>query len=311
MKHVFIINPKAGKSFSADIYKSQLIPALANCGVTDYDIHVTTAARDGYEYAKKLVETGEELRFYACGGDGTLYEVVNACACHKNAQVAAIPLGSGNDFIRIFGKKENLQNVADHVNGTPMEFDLIKCGDEYAINQCSMGLDAEVCAKQGDFKKLPLLSGEGAYTASLLYCFIGKMKQHFTIQIDDEPPFTDDVLFCYVGNSRWYGGGYQAAPKALTYDGLLDMVVVKKDVPRIKLLGLIGEYKAGKHLGWERTVFKRGKRVTVKSDKPAAVNVDGECHYTTEETFELIEKGITYVVPACSDFMERVKNGTV
>ena len=73
----------------------------------------------------------EEVRFYACGGDGTLYEVVNACACHENAEVAAFPLGSGNDFIRIFGDKKDLRNVADHVNGTVMDFDLIKCGDQW------------------------------------------------------------------------------------------------------------------------------------------------------------------------------------
>lgn len=311
MKHLFIVNPKSGKGSAAEQFLKTLESSLKALKVEDYDIHVTTSQGDGMSYTKKLVETGEPIRVYACGGDGTLYEVVNACAEHKNAEVAAIPLGSGNDFIRIFGKKETLLNVADHINGTPMEFDLIKCGDEYAINQCSMGIDAEVCAKQASFKKLPFLSGEAAYTAALLYCFIGKMKSTFTITIDDEKPFTSDVLFCFAGNSRWYGGGYMAAPKALTYDGLLDFVVVKKDCPRIMLLGLINKYKRGEHLEWERTVFKRGKKVNIKSAKPAAVNVDGECKYVTESTFEIVEKGIKFVVPACSDFLERMKNGTL
>ncbi len=311
MKHLFIVNPKAGKGSAAEQFMKTLESNLKALNVEDYDIHITTSQGDGMSYTKKLVETGEPIRVYACGGDGTLYEVVNACAEHKNAEVAAIPLGSGNDFIRIFGKKETLLNVSDHINGTPMEFDLIKCGDEYAINQCSMGIDAEVCAKQASFKKLPFLSGEAAYTASLLYCFIGKMKSTFTIKIDDDEPFTSDVLFCFAGNSRWYGGGYMAAPKALTYDGLLDFVIVKKDCPRIKLLGLINKYKRGEHLDWERTVFKRGKKVNIKSAKPAAVNVDGECKYVTESTFEIVEKGIKFVVPACSDFLERMKNGTL
>ena len=39
--------------------------------------------------------------------------------------------------------------------------------------------------------------------------------------------------------------------------------------------------------------------------------LDGECKYVTESTFEIIEKGIKFVVPACSDFMERVKNNNV
>lgn len=311
MKHLFIVNPNSGKGADAQRFLKGLEGKLKAAGVEDYDIHITNAARDGLEYTKKEVSKGEPIRVYACGGDGTVYEVVNACVGHPNAEVAAIPLGSGNDFIRIFGKKETLLNVEDHINGTPVDFDLIKCGDEYAINQCSMGLDAEVCAKQSSFKKLPLLSGEAAYTASLLYCFIGKMKSTFTIQIDDDEPFTSDVLFCFAGNSRWYGGGYMAAPKALTYDGLLDFVIVKKDCPRIWLLTLINKYKRGQHLGWERTVFKRGKKVTVKSAKPAAVNVDGECQYVTESTFEIVEKGIKFVVPRCSDFIEKMNNGTL
>lgn len=311
MKHLFIVNPVSGKGISHERCSAGIIEAMEAAGITDYEIHVTTGPRDGYEYAKKEVEKGEHIRVYACGGDGTLYEVVNACACHDNAEVAAYPLGSGNDFIRIFGDKKSLRNVADHVNGTPMKFDLIKCGDQYAINQCSMGVDAEVCAKQADFKKLPFLSGEAAYTAALLYCFIGRMKSRFTIKIDDDEPFTSDVLFCVAGNSRWYGGGYMAAPKALTYDGLLDFIIVKKDCLRIKLLSLINPYKKGQHLDWDRTIFKRGKKITIKSEKPAAMNVDGECDYVTECTFEIVEKGITFVVPACSDFMERVKNDNV
>ncbi len=311
MKHLFIVNPVSGKGISHERCSAGITEAMEAAGITDYEIHVTTGARDGYEYAKKEVEKGEHIRVYACGGDGTLYEVVNACACHDNAEVAAYPLGSGNDFVRIFGDKRSLRNVADHINGTPMKFDLIKCGDQYAINQCSMGVDAEVCAKQADFKKLPLLSGEAAYTAALLYCFIGRMKSRFTIKIDDEEPFTSDVLFCVAGNSRWYGGGYMAAPKALTYDGLLDFIIVKKDCLRIKLLTLINPYKKGQHLDWDRTIFKRGKKITIKSEKPAAMNVDGECDYVTECTFEIVEKGINFVVPACSDFLERVKNNNV
>ena len=311
MKHLFIVNPASGKGFSEGEFCSSLEKELKALNIENYEIHVTTAPGDGESYTRKEVLKGEPIRVYACGGDGTLYEVVNGCAEQKNAEVAAIPLGSGNDFIRIFGKKEDLLNIADHINGTPMEFDLIKCDDHYAINQCSMGIDAEVCAKQASFKKLLFLSGEGAYTAALLYCFIGKMKSRFTISVDDEKPYTQDVLFCVGANSRWYGGGYMAAPKALTYDGLLDFIIVKKDCPRIKLLSLINVYKQGKHLDWERTRFVRGKKIHITSEKPAAVNVDGECKYVTESTFEIVEKGIKYVVPANSDFLTRVKNNNV
>ncbi len=311
MKHLFIINPNCGKGISYERCTNGIVDAMKDEGITDYEIHVTQGPNDGYEYAKAQVDKGEPIRVYACGGDGTLWEVVNACACKENAQVAAFPLGSGNDFIRIFGDKKDLRNVKDHINGTVMDFDLIKCGDEYAINQCSMGLDAEVCARQAKLKKLPFIKGEAAYTLGVLLQFFGNMKKTFKIKIDDDEEFESDVLFCLAANSRWYGGGYFAAPKALTYDGELDFVIVKKDVLRVALLPLIDKYKKGQHLTWDRTTYKRGKKITIKSQKTAAVNIDGEVRFGDEVTFEIVEKGIKFVVPACSDFTDRVKNGNV
>lgn len=94
-----------------------------------------------------------------------------------------------------------------------------------------------------------------------------------------------------------------AAPLALPEDGLLDFVIVEAGVSRIKLTSLLNKYKRGEHLDWDITSFKRGKKLVIHSDKPAAVNVDGETKYVTDATFEIIEKGITYVVPAKSKFL--------
>ena len=305
MRHIFIVNPKAGKGNSSEGFSAQIESQAKKLGI-DCLVHTTTAAYEGIDFVRETAKSGEPMRFYACGGDGTLFEVVNGIATsgNKNAEVAVIPLGSGNDFIRLFGKKEDMQDIAVHVNGTPVELDLIQCADKYAINQCSMGLDAEVCAMQASFKKIKFLNGESAYTAALLYSFVKKMKSTFTITVDDNKPVTMPVLFCFVGNSRWYGGGYMAAPKALPDDGLLDFIIVKKNMCRLKLLTLIGKYKAGKHLGWDITTFVRGKQLHITSEKPAAVNVDGETEYVTEATFRIIEKGIKFVVPSNSAYLK-------
>lgn len=132
--------------------------------------------------------------FYACGGDGTLYEVVNGAYGYPNCEVAVIPLGSGNDFVRLFGTKEQFCNVEAQVTGIPVELDVIKCGDKIAINQCSMGMDAEVCAKQSYFKKMPLMTGETAYVAAALQALCKKIGHEFTITIDDGEPIKQDVL---------------------------------------------------------------------------------------------------------------------
>ncbi len=299
MKHVFIVNPVAGKGKIAKAYISTIENYVKEHNM-DAEIYITRASRDGMKHVEELASTGEEIRFYSCGGDGTLYEVVNGCYKYPNCQVANIPLGSGNDFCRLFGKNTNLD---DHVNGIPMKLDLIETDGTVAINECAMGLDSEICAKQGDFKKLPGVNGEMAYTVAALYCLMGKYKNGFKIIIDDEEVFEDDYLFCYIGNSRWYGGGYMAAPNAMPNDGLLDVVMVRSDRGRLKLLPLIPGYKKGEHLDWDITKFRHAKKVKIESQAPAAVNVDGECAYVTEREFKLLEGAINFIVPRGSDFL--------
>ena len=66
MKHIFIINPTAGKSDSR-----QRIYDMADALRTrhDLDVQCILTKRQGHatELAKKLCQTGEDLRFYACG----------------------------------------------------------------------------------------------------------------------------------------------------------------------------------------------------------------------------------------------------
>lgn len=310
MKHIFVVNPKAGKGDSAQKYSKYVENRAGELGL-DYEIHITGAPRDGLEFVRQRAASDEHIRFYACGGDGTLYEVVNGAAGRENAEVAAVPLGSGNDFVRLFGKKEDLLDIGVHINGTPSALDLIKCGKHYAINQCSMGFDAEVCAKQADFKRLKPISAKGAYSAALISCVLNKLSHDFTIAIDGGEPFTMSVLFCYIGNSRWYGGGFMAGPKAIPDDGLLDFVILKGGIPRRRLLPLAAVYKKGEHLSLDITTYIRGKKITVTSETPAAVNIDGETEHVREMNVEIVEKGIKFVVPSNSDYFERKKNGTL
>lgn len=308
MKHIFVVNPHAGKG-KGQSELNEKIRRYCDSHDVEYEIYTTTAAGDGTRFVKERASSGESIRFYAVGGDGTLYEVVNGAYGFPNVEVGIIPIGSGNDFIRLFGGKDAFSDIAAQINGTPAVFDLIRCGDKYAINQCSMGFDAEVCAKQAEFKKLPFLKGETAYVASLLFCFLTKMDHVFTIKIDEDEPFTSPVLFCVGANSRWYGGGFKCAPCAMPDDGELDFVILKKAFNKLKLLTIINKYKRGEHMNWPITVYRRGKKINIKSDELAAVNIDGECDYVTESTFEVIPRAIKFSIPTVSRFFEQEKSG--
>ncbi len=309
MKHLFLINPNAGKGKAFETVMPKIKEATAERNM-DYKVYVSKSSQDTHDYCKKIGESGEKTRIYACGGDGTIYDIVNAIYGYNNVEFAAVPLGSGNDFIRIFGTKEQFMDIGAQIDGTAIKIDAIKCGDRIAVNQCSMGFDAEVCSKQADFKKLPWLTGESAYTASLFYCLKSKTSNRFTITIDDGEPISDNFVFAFCGNSRFYGGGYQAAPYAVPDDGLLDFSIVRAmKIPR--LVTQIGNYKKGRHFKWPETTYVRGKKMTVHSDTPASVNVDGECDLVMDSTFEIIPSAFSFVIPTTSSYIEDRKNGLI
>ena len=310
MKHIFIMNPKAGKGKGAAEMIGMIKQAALRTGVA-YEIYLTKGPGDGEAYVRSRAESGEHIRFYACGGDGTLYDVVNGVYGHENTEVACIPMGSGNDFIRLFGTHDSMRDVVSQIEGTPIPLDVIDCNGRIAINQCSMGFDANVCDKQASFKKIPWLKGDSAYVASLLYCLITMKNNEFTIRLDEGEPQEMNVLFCFVGNSRWYGGGFMAGPLALPDDGLLDVVVVKKNVSKFKLLTLIGEYKAGKHLAWDRTFFRRARRIEITCKQDEVVNVDGEIMYTDRAVLQIVDHAVKFVVPANSNYFADVESGKI
>lgn len=102
MKHIFIINPTAGKTDSRQkIY--DMAESLRQKHGLDVQCILTKKQGHATELAKKLCETGEALRFYACGGDGTVNEVANGIIGYDNAAMTVIPVGTGNDFLKNFG----------------------------------------------------------------------------------------------------------------------------------------------------------------------------------------------------------------
>ncbi len=302
MKYIFIVNSVSGKGKTAKEFIPKVEKYLSEHPEIDGELYLTKFGGDAMKYTEERAKEGKDITFFACGGDGTLYEVVNGAYKYKNANIGVIPLGSGNDFARILGDREKLTDIDAQINGKVTQFDLIKAGDKVAINQCSMGFDAEVCANQAISKKLPFLNGEAAYTFSLFYCLLRKLNSDFQVYVDDKLVYDGKVIFSLCANSKWYGGGYMGAPKAIPDDGYLDCVMVKKEFGRIKLATLVNEYKRGEHLSWKETIYLRGKKMRIVSKAPAAVNVDGECEIVNESTFEIIEKGANIVIPTTSDY---------
>ncbi len=274
MKHLFIINPAAGSKNRTEEYRKQ-IDAVCQARGLDYEITVSQAPGNCRELAHQAAVTGEEYRIYACGGDGTLNEVVGGVVGYDNVAVTMFVGGSGNDFVKIFDQTEPFRDLEQLLDCKEAEFDLIRCNEDISLNICSVGLDARIGTDVANYKRIPLLSGFRAYAASTVVNVIRGIAEHYVVEVGGRVFDGDRTLICAC-NGRYYGGGFNPVPEADPTDGLLDVLLIKK-VSRLKVAQVIGKYKNGHYKELKRLVRHfRTDKLRILCDKPTSINLDGE-----------------------------------
>ena len=296
MKHLFIVNPVAGGKDRHEYVAEQARRALE--GSADaYEVYITTAPMDACAKIAAEAASGEELRVYACGGDGTLNEVVNGAAGHANAAVTHFPGGSGNDTIKIFDDPAAFTSIERLLDAEEARFDLIRCNDSYALNVLSIGFDARVGTDIARFKRLPLVSGKGAYILSIFSNMLHGLTADYTVTLDSGEVFSGRKTMICVCNGRWYGGGFNPVPEAEPDDGLLDVLVVEK-VNLLQVATVVGHYQKGRYADYPSLIYHaRCRSLRIECVKESVVNIDGEAAYTTDAKIELIPQAIRFFYP--------------
>lgn len=302
MKHVFIINPNAGKTDSTRRIYDMAEALRKNHGL---DVQCILTRRQGHaiELARELCRSGEELRFYACGGDGTANEVANGVIGFPNAAMTVIPVGTGNDFLRNFGDAAALFSDAENLWDSPVqEMDAISVNGRYALTIACSGLDARVAQDVHKYSESPLLSGKGSYVASLVVNFLFRaIASHWTVTLDGVA-VEGDYAVVAVCNGRYYGGGFMPVAEARMDDGVLNTLVVKK-ISRPAFLRFIGPYANGEYRRFPRFAqCVNAKEIRITSDKADITTcLDGECVTSDDVTIRLADHPLRFFGPAGCD----------
>ena len=295
MRHIFIINPAAGSRDRTQDY-SVAIHELCHARDLDYRIEVSAAPGDCARIAREAARTGEEVRLYACGGDGTLNEVAAGAAGFPNASVTVFSGGSGNDFVKLFSDPKAFFDLERLLDPEEATFDLIDCNGDISLNICSVGLDARIGTDVAAYKRLPFLHGFKAYAASTVVNVIRGISEHYIVEVDGETVDGEFTFVCAC-NGRFYGGGFNPVPEADPSDGLLDVLLVEK-VTRRQVPGLIGKYKNGRYRELPHIVRHiRTDRVRIRCDKATPVNLDGELRTAQVVDLRVSEKKIRFFYP--------------
>lgn len=297
MKHLFLINPYAGKYDRSQEMKEKIRAAMADRG-EPWEAAVTEYAGHGVELVRAAAELGEPLRVYACGGDGTLNEAVNGAAGYEHVAVTHYPMGSGNDFLRMFGPDASrFYDLKELLDGPQTPMDLIECGDRLALNVCSIGFDARIGLGVADFKKLPLVNGTMAYQLSAVRTIVQGIHRPYRVEVDGETvPGEEFTLICAC-NGRYYGGGFNPSPDAMPDDGLLHFVIIPA-VSRLTVLALIEKFARGEAGEIPGVILRQGRELKVTCDRMSMINLDGERVDGMELLARLSDKKVNFIYPA-------------
>ena len=295
MKHVFVINPISGKGSD----KAPLIKTIQSYADRfDVDVYVTTGELDATRFVKEYCTNHpeEEVRFYACGGDGTLNEVVNGLVGFPNAAVGVYPCGSGNDYLNAHGPKEKFLDILGLLEGESKPVDVMRIGDRYAINACHFGFDSHVAMKIVEYRA----TKRDPYMSAVLYAIVHGMRTKVKIVADGELFFEGDSLMCTICNGTHVGGSYRCAPRSVSDDGLLELCLMRT-VSRLGLLSRMGLYERGEHLDSPRfkgiVEYRRCRRVEIDVPEGFGVSLDGEIIKQPHIVVENLEKAVRFVVP--------------
>jgi lipid kinase YegS len=235
------------------------------------DLRVTWDAGEGEWLTSQAADRGTDV-VIACGGDGTLNEVVNGLD-GRDVPLGVVPLGTANDFARQTGIPEDADHAMDVIlRRKPVRIDTASMNGRRFLNVSTGGMGAEATAETpADFKAS---LGPLAYAITAIRKLADNQVRHANFASAGFELDVDFLAFA-VGSARVTGGGTMMTPDASVTDGLLDLCVIeamsRRDFARLSL-----RIKDGEHVGLPGVHYAQLPWLKVTGTEPLSVNLDGE-----------------------------------
>ena len=305
---IIIANPISGKGKAKSVAEQAHI-ALTESG-RQGQLLFTSAAGDAKRFAHEAASDGVQY-VIACGGDGTLHEVVNGIATVPDVILGVLPCGRGNDFAAAIGVPLKPEVAIENLlSGTAIHVDLGRCYQtqaggvcnpessgngtkHYFITIATCGYDTEVSRRAA--KGTPLFAG----TASYAYAAVETLFYYEPPSVRLEGDFgtyEGPLLLAATGITNRYGGGFQIVPNARIDDGLFDVCIIRP-VSSLTVLRLLVTLFWGGHVSHPAVSIHQTRTLTIETETPLLLYADGEPMCETPVTIETIKDGLVVMSP--------------
>jgi YegS/Rv2252/BmrU family lipid kinase len=314
VKWFVVINPVAGSGKGLDDYPliSKLLrdnSIRCEAVFTEHKCHAT-------ELTVSAVEKGYR-NIIVIGGDGTLHEVVNGLYIQKvvspsEITVAVIAVGSGNDWIRMYGIPTHYSEAIRAIkDGYTFLQDVAEVEYEESLyrqtrhmaNVAGIGFDA-VVNKMYQHKKIKGNTGRFTYLWCLIRSFFKHKSTGVKIWVDGKLIYNNLLFSIAIGVGKYNGGGMQQLPAAIADDGLLDITMIKP-VHWWHLLFRLRRLFNGTIYSIGHVMHAQGKHIRIESSPEIPLEVDGELLGVTPIEFNVLHREVKVIVNR--SFLDKLK----
>jgi YegS/Rv2252/BmrU family lipid kinase len=307
-----IVNPKSASGSTREKWSGVAADLRAHFG--PFAVAFTKSQGDGTLIAERASKAGRKF-IIACGGDGTINEVVNGILnSGEDVEFGILPSGTGGDFRRTISMPQGTREAGVALReGVTKTIDVGRVTfrdhdnrsiTRHFVNVSSAGLAAEVIkrvksAKVFDWLPVESLRGRANFAASTLQEIVNLQGTTLRVKFDDgDEHQLRTIAFC-VANARFFGGGMIIAPDAKLNDGVLDIVNIG-DLSALRIIQKAPALYRGTIRSLNEVKMTTARRIEVSAADPGEeilIETDGELPGKLPAVYEIIPGALRVRVP--------------
>ncbi|NLX06757.1 MAG: diacylglycerol kinase family lipid kinase [Phycisphaerae bacterium] len=255
-------------------------------------IHITQGPNDATDYVHR--HGGDFDLVIACGGDGTVRDVVSAASV-ENIPVTVFPTGTENLFSKELGITSDLDCMVRMLrHGHFIDIDMATVNDKRFLLLSGIGFDARVLLMLNRFRT-------GNITHLTYFWPIWRTFWEYdfppiNVQADGQLVMDNEPGLVFISNIRRYAVGLQICKRAEKDDARMDLCIYKTD-HQISLLAHAWRTVLGRHVDHPNVVYRQASDIKIWSDREIPFAVDGDPAGFLPATYQVLPKALKVLVP--------------